>query len=733
MGEVPAAEGAPPPKNIGAIVPPRLRADLTSTPRRYLGREYTIFKNPISLAFFRLPAAHAEAAGRFDGVTNLNALAEGLCRDSNYWRALPRERALEELSNLAMQLSQAGLLQIRASGATDRARRMRELKSSRAFEIVVSQLLFFRKSLYDPDRLLQRLLPKVSWIYRKGVLFLLGAFVVVTLLAALWNFDDVAAHGANFFTLSNLGLTWLLFIVVKILHEFGHGLTAKRFGAEVHEMGFMFILFTPYLFCNVSDVWRSGKAARIATGAAGLVVEMVLASAAFWLWLVTQPGLFHQICYNTMILCSVSTLLFNGNPLMKFDGYYILSDALEIPNLRAKSNAWVTGWAQCHLLGMTPARASAANEASPFFGFYAVAAYFYGWIILFSISTLLFDMLKPYGLEFLSRTYVALFLFVSIGLPLYRLARSVRGSSRLWAIFLRRSRWVAAAAGALAVASFFLPWAESIRRSAALEHARVATVSPSAPGFLSEVFVSEGDAVTAGQILGRIKNPDLETQVEMLRLDREAMQVRLRALASDSSEEALLELPVAARQLRELEEQLAGLESKTASLELRAPCDGSVRTPRIAELTGRFFAAGQPVLEIGAGDEPRLLIALNEQQARRLRPGLPVEAIFTGLPGEVFHGEISRIPVSAAPRFSADSMSNLLGGDFPSEMAGPGGPPVPSLAYYEAEAVLHIPKEKLELLRARGAGRARIEVRRTNLAEWLRDRAYEIIDPEFRL
>jgi hypothetical protein len=138
-------------------------------------------------------------------------------------------------------------------------------------------------------------------------------------------------------------------------------------------------------------------------------------------------------------------------------------------------------------------------------------------------------------------------------------------------------------------------------------------------------------------------------------------------------------------------------------------------------------------LEIGSGDEPRLLIALNEQQARRLRPGLAVEAVFTGLPGEVFHGEISRIPVSAAPRFSADSMSNLLGGDFPSEMSGPGGPPVPSLAYYEAEAVVHIPKEKLGLLRAGGAGRVSIEVRRTNLAEWLRDRAYEIINPEFRL
>ena len=732
MAEIPPA-GVPASPSPASIVPPPLRGDLSSTARRYLGREYIIYKNPISLTFFRLPAAHAEAARQFNGATKLDDLARTLARTSRYWKALSQERAVEELSMLALQLSQAGLLKVRASGATERGRRLRELKSRRAFEIVVSQAMFFRKALCDPDRLLERLLPWVAWVYRPSILICFSVFVLFTLFAALWNINAVVAHGANFFTLSNLGLTWVLFIFVKILHEFGHGLTAKRFGAEVHEMGFMFILFTPYLFCNVSDVWRAGKGARIATGAAGLAVEMVLAASAFWLWLVTQPGLFNQMCYNTMVLCSVSTLLFNANPLMKFDGYYILSDYLEIPNLRAKSNAWVTGWAQRHLLGMAPARAAAPNEASPFFGVYAVAAYLYGWFILFSISALLFDMLKPYGLEFLSRTYVALFLFVSLGLPLYRLGRSVNGSALLREIFARRSRWVFAGVALCVVATFFLPWSESIRRSAALEHARVAAVSASAAGVLGEVFVSEGQNVTAGQVLARLRNPDLAAQLEAARLDREALQVRLRALAADSSEEARLGLPVATRQMRELEEQISGLKTKVASLELRSPFDGQVRTTRVGDLAGRFFFSGQPVLEVGAEGEPRLLIALDEQQARKLQPGQPVRAIFAGLPGEMFRGEVSSIPVSPAPRFSADSMSNQLGGDFPSQTGHAGGHPVPSVAYYEAEAVLHIPPEKLSLLRARSAAKARIEVRRTSLAGWVRDRAYEMINPEIRL
>ena len=729
---VPSAAAAPP--DAAGLVPPPLRADLVSTKQPYLGRDYIIYKNPISLAFFRLPIAHAEAAAAFDGRTPLGELVAPLAASSRYWRALSRPQALAELSALAGQLGQAGLLRVRGSDASARGRRLRALKKSRKFETAVAQVMFFRKSLFDPDRFLAGLLDKFSWIFRPGVLLGGAVFIFISLLAAFWNFDRLAAHGANFFTLSNLGLTWLLFIGVKILHEFGHGLTAKRHGAEVHEMGFMFILFTPYLFCNVSDAWRSGKRERIATGAAGIAVELFIASVAVWLWLFTQEGLFHQMCFNTIVLCSVSTLLFNGNPLMKFDGYYILSDVLEIPNLRAKSNAWVTAWAQRNLLGLKPKAAPAAShETSPLFGLYAIAAYCYGWIIMFSISVMIFDLLKPYGLEFLSRTYVGLFLFVSLALPLYRLGRSVKDTPEFRGAMAHRGRLLLGVAAAVVFAALFLPWTESIKRSAALEHERVAQISASAPGLLEEVAVTEGEAVQEGQYLGRLANRDLEAQVADLRLQRESLLVRSRALAAETTEEARLSVPVVARQVRELEEEIHGLEGKTASLALRAARAGIVRTPRPAELVGRYFAARQPVLEIGSGEKSRVLIALDEQQARKVRPGQPVRVLFTGLPGEVFRGEVAAVPSAPAPAFSAPSLSNLLGGDVPSEPGTVAGSLKPSIAHYEAEAVVEISPEKLSMLRAQSSGRARIDVRRTTLAVWLRDKLYEAVNPQVRL
>lgn len=722
---------ATPPQDV---VPPPLRSDLVTAPQSYLGRRFIIFKNPISLAYFRLPAAHAEAAALFDGRRNLGSMAATLAGSSRYWRALSREAAVNELGALAMQLSHAGLLQVKAGSATERARRLRAFKKSRGFEMAIGHVLFFKKSLFDPDSLLGWLLGHLGWIYRPAVLGAAAVFVALSLATAVWNLDRLVAQGANFFTLSNLGLTWLLFIGVKIVHEFGHGLTAKRFGAEVHEMGFMFILFTPYLFCNVSDAWRAGKTERIAVGAAGIAVEAVIASAALWLWLFTSPGLFHQMCFNTVVLCSVSTLLFNGNPLMKFDGYYILSDVLEIPNLRAKSNAWITAWAQRNLLGLPPRTAAAApHEASPLFGLYAVAAYFYGWFIMFSISIHIFNLLQPYGLEFISRSYVALFLFVSLALPLYRLVCSVKDTDELRTALARRGRWSLAILALLAAGLLLVPWTESINRSAVLEHARIERVSAALPGILDEVHVKSGEEVRAGQVLGRLRNPDVEAQLSTLRLQRESIEVRLRSLSSEPTEEARLGIPVLARQAREVDEELGGLERKAATLELRATRPGIVRTPHPRELAGRLFRQNQPVLEIGEPGEPRVLIALDEKQARKVRPGQPVRVIFTGLPGEVFTGEVVVAPSAPAAGFSAPSLANVLGGDIPAEPGKDNQALVPSISYFEAEARVQIPPEMLARLRPQASGRARIDVRRTNLAAWLRDRLYDAVNPQVRL
>jgi multidrug resistance efflux pump len=313
------------------------------------------------------------------------------------------------------------------------------------------------------------------------------------------------------------------------------------------------------------------------------------------------------------------------------------------------------------------------------------------------------------------------------------LVRSVQGVPEAKLAVMGRGRVAVAAAFAVLVVALIMPWDDSIRRSAALEHAHVTPVSASAPGILSEIIVREGDKVEEGQLLAKLSNPDLEMHLASLLFDRQALEVRSRALAADSSPEAHLAQPVAARQVREVTAEIHAVEEKIASLELRSPGAGVVRTHRPEQLAGRLFRAGQPVLEVGVEGSARLLIALDEQQARKVRPGQSVVARFSARSGKTFEGEITRVPVSPAPVFSAPGLSNLLGGDVPSAASEPGRPPRPSLAYYEAEAVLEIPPEELALLRVQSAARARIHIRRTTLAGWLRDKVFDMVNPEIRL
>lgn len=709
---------------------PPLRKDLVEVRQKYLGRTYVVLKNPISLAYFRLQEAHYEAAQLFDGQTSSQQLVEQLAQTSRYWRALPQKQALQELTALGRQLSMGGLLRIRGGSAVARGEHLKKLKKSRWLELGIGQVLYFRKSFVDPDKFLSRITPFFRPLFTRTFVVLTGVLFAITLVAVLRQGDQLAHQGANFFTLHNLAISWVIFFGVKIIHEFGHGISCKHFGGEVHEMGFMFILFTPYLFVNVSDSWRATKAARIWVGSAGIFVELIIACLAAWIWLLTQPGLLHQLAFNTMFLASVSTVLFNANPLLKFDGYYIMTDLLETPNLKQKSNAYITWWAQKYLLGMhrTPLRL-ATWELSPLFGIYAVLSYLYGWFILYNIAHLIFNILEPVGLSFLSRTYVVLFLFTSLALPFYRLMRSVRESPDFNPAVRPRLRRVAWAALLLLGLLFLLPWQDTIKRSAVLEHGKVELVTSKTPGFLQEVYVQSGQVVRKGDLLGRLENFALGSELRELELELEGLEVRYRAAFTDPDPNIRNSAAAIKKLQEELREQIAARREYLAALEVRAPADGIIRIPRPRELEGQYFPAGKPIFEIGYTGPLRVIIALNEREARRVHAGQPAQIRFASLPGFKLEGQVAAEPVAGLEEFSSPLLANLAGGDVPAEVVH-GERLVPSTPHYEAEVFVQAPQDSLP---AGLLGRARIDAGRTTLGTWLYQRVLDQIDPSIRL
>src|SRR5262249_10525062 len=162
-----------------------------------------------------------------------------------------------------------------------------------------------------------------------------AGFVLLALLLAITHFSQLCARlpgASHFFSLATITHLWIAVAVVKVLHELGHGLSCKAFGGEVHEMGFMLLCLAPCLYCDVSDSWTiSGKWRRMFVGFAGMYVELLIAATATFLWWFTADSmLINRLCLSLMIVCSVNTLMLNGNPLLRYDGYYVLSDWLEM-------------------------------------------------------------------------------------------------------------------------------------------------------------------------------------------------------------------------------------------------------------------------------------------------------------------------------------------------------------------------------------------------------------------
>ena len=712
--------------------PGSLRSDLQTSDQTQRGRRYTVIKSPLTLTYFRLPTEHYEAARAFDGKCTLREVVTSLAQHS-YWKSLSQEEAISELSQLANQLAGGGLLHLPGVSATARSRRIQAQAKGRKLEQIVGKVLYFRKALIDPDKLLTRLLPSFNWAYTRaagwGMLFLLA----ITAWMLLENSEELTSQAVNFFTLSNLFLSWVLFMGVKIVHEFGHGLTCKRYGGEVHEMGFLFILLTPYLYCDVSDSWMvASRARRVAVTAAGMVAELFLACIAAWLWHLLQPGLGRQLCFNTMIIFSVSTILFNANPLMKFDGYYIVTDLLEIPNLRQKGNSVVSGFFS-RLLGFPPSReACSEHEKSALFGLYAIAAYLYGWWITFHIAAVVFDKLEPYGLGFLSRSYVGLFLFVSVALPLWRLIQGLRKAPpSMHHLRSPQIKWSVAVA-ALLILLLLIPIPQHVRSMAVVEFDTREQITPGESGWLKHWFVHEGQRVHTGEKLAELENPTLLHDLESARLEKEVAEVQCRAAQNAPDEATRLTAPSLEKSAQQIDERLQGLQQQVANLTIIASQSGIVTMPEMDRLVGQYFPKGRLLLQIGDDQAFHVILPLNEKQIRQVKAGDPFITRLKAYSGQQLKGHLLTVPTTSVESFSTPIMASTLGGEFPAEAGKKDGQqfPRPAIPCYEVVAVLDPISEPL---RPGMTGKANIATRTISLGGWLKETLLDWLNPTFRL
>jgi len=672
------------PSSTRRPVPLRVRTDLRETKHTYQGRTYWIIKDPLALKYFRFYPEEHFLLHAFDGRSSLDEIQQRFEADFP-----PQKTSAEDLQQFIGRLHESGLV---VSDTPEQGRELLARSEKRRRRVLWSKLanvLAIRFGGVDPERFLRWIYPAFGWMFSAPAVCVAMMLVLSALLQVTVNFDVLrsrlpAFH--EFFGPSN----WLLLAAVlagtKVLHELAHGLACKRLGGECHEIGFMLLVLTPCLYCDVSDAWMvPGKWRRAAIGAAGIYIELVLAAAATFLWWYSDPGLLNHVCLQIMFICSVSTVLFNGNPLLRYDGYYILSDLLEIPNLSQKASAILHRFLARWCLGMKlPEPPFLPERRRLLFGLYAVASAAYRWLIMLSILWFLLKVFEPYGLQVVGYAIAAVALASLVVPPVWRLVAFLRTPGRL--LHVKRSHVLAtgAALAALVSAVLLIPFPRYITSTLEIRPRDAATVYFGIPARLEEVLVRPGAAVESGQPLARLTNTDLQLQIAELEAHAAKYELQLESLLLRRFDQS-----PASDQIRELEEALAATRQQLAKkrkdadrLELRAPAAGVVMPAAGRPLEpknesdglrewrghllearnrGAFVAASDVLCRIG--DPARLEAAMLVEQSDidQVTAGQAVELQVDALPGVTLRGDIDSIAEGNVRRAPA-SLARQAGG-----------------------------------------------------------------------
>lgn len=386
-------------------------------------------------------------------------------------------------------------------------------------------LLFYRRTLFNPDWLLNRLEPHLRFVWTRTFVAL-SSMAIVAAFIIVWNSRvDLVSTFPRAMRWESMVMCWVTMITVTMIHEMAHGLTCKHYGGEVREIGVLLVFFTPCFFCNVSDAWLIPKKShRLWVTLAGAWCDLCLWSVAVFIWRVTvQDTLINYIAWIVISICG-GRILFNFNPLLRLDGYYLLSDWLEIPNLRQKANEHWMGTVRWLLWG--------ADRPAPHPRGGTLLAYG-GLIWLFALAFLdfvIFGIFKFLGGHMgLPGLIITLALMSIAGRRVFRGFFSSEFAKMITTRPIRTSAWCVGTVVVLAVL-FLVPVSYVANGDFDVRPGKLTEVHTPVSGFLKRVHHSEGDAVQPDTVIAELDLPDLCSQVTRKQAEVREVEATLKRL-----------------------------------------------------------------------------------------------------------------------------------------------------------------------------------------------------------
>lgn len=586
---------------------PRLRPQVSISPQVYRGENHYALKDPVSGAIQLYTAEAYQVIGLMDGKRSLNDI--WLAVGDHLQDKMPSQ---EEVLSLISSLYQLDLLYLDVpSNARDLFKRRGQKKEKKQLQRVYSPLSL-QLPLFDPTRLLDFLCPILDRLPGFRVLLVYLTVVIWGFVAALQNMDELTADIAErVLAADNLVLLWLLYPVIKVFHELGHAYAVRRYGGQVHEVGIMFLVFFPMPYVNASESAAfSNKYHRIKVAAAGLVVELFIAALAILLWSISADDFAKSLFYNIAFMAGISTLLFNGNPLLKFDAYYVLSDWVEIPNLAKRGTSYWGYLCKKYLFFYreldNPAKS--IREALWLF-FYNLFSFIYRIIISVSI---IFFVASQY---FVVGVLLGIWTFASGWLIPFLKTFSLPFRDREFIMQGRQPRllmllYVAATFAAL----FLLPLPYTYTANGVVwveEDQRIVT---NESGFVETLNLVQGKQVSAGEHLLSLKNPELEHRVTEVSAQLKEAKARLRSVYFDRNKAGLADA-----ELTRFEAEMTEVKQSLAQTQIYAPLSGRLITMQAEQLHHRFVKRGELLAYVlPPGNTLTAKVVLPEQEAEKV-------------------------------------------------------------------------------------------------------------------
>lgn len=634
----------------------KVRTDLVISPQTHQGQLHYVIKDPLTLRYFRIRPTEYAILRMLDGQTPVDEVRKRLA-------ILGHDISEEDIQTFLKQMGASNFFENVLPNQSESLYQMAQLRRKRAsLWSQAKRIIYIKIPLVDPNRLFDRVMPYIRFLWSPWAFALYLALIAFGSWTVWSDWDEAKRVFYTMLTPEGIFILSIVFIVEKVFHELGHGLTCKRYDGAVHDMGLLVIAGFPCMYCNISDSWIMEKPSRkVYISAAGIVTELIIAALAAIVWRMSEPGgTTSLMAFRLMFVAGVSSVLINGNPLMKWDGYYILSDALGLPNLRANSVRYVGQFFRKYLLGMEAPEAGRFDRTRFIYVVYGVLSTWWLVYVMYSITAGMLHRFPAVGVWVLVTTLWGVTFVPAVRIIAYvRKRRAKKSGAAPARVNLRR---VAATTAVMAACCYFFfihDAGYNISAPCVIMPVESQSVKARTPGVLVSMPVGEGSAVRAGDVVAVLSNPDLESSLRELIAEKKVHEVERDCLMAQGMR---LKADVSDKLVSELELRIEEARERVAGLTVRAAVSGVVLSPRPEAQLGRFIPVGDTIVEIGDVSRVKVTIALAEKDLRFVSVEAPAGITLRSYPWRSFEGTVASISKASLRFLPSPALSSAAGG-----------------------------------------------------------------------